>query len=106
MARCPECGQKLRFREDLKRWDHIYCESCHAELEVLNAVPLELEAVFEFEDEELVRDLNDDLEDDGDVVVDEDEIDWDENDDGSEGDGDDDDGSDGGDDDDDDDDEW
>jgi len=101
MARCPECGQKLRFREDLKRWDHIYCESCHAELEVLNAVPLELEAVFEFEEEELVRDLNDDLEDDGDMVVD--EID-----DGDEGDGDeDDDGSDDDDgDDEDDDDEW
>ena len=82
MARCPECGQKLTFREGLKRWDHIYCESCHAELEVLNPVPLELEAVFEFEDEEFVRDLNDDLDDDGDVVAD--EIDWDENDDGDE----------------------
>jgi hypothetical protein len=104
MARCPECGQKLTFREGLKRWDHIYCGSCHAELEVLNAVPLELEAVFEFEDEELIRDLNDDLEDDGDVVEDEDE-----NDDGDEGDGDDDDDDDGSDDEDEDedeDDEW
>lgn len=78
MARCPECGQKLTFREGLKRWDHIYCESCHAELEVLNPMPLELEAVFEFEDEELIRDLNDD-------------IDWDENKDGDEDENDDDD---------------
>jgi len=77
MARCPECGQRLVFREDLRRWDHIYCEFCHAELEVLNPVPLELEAVFEFEDEELVRNLNDNLDDDGDV--DEDDTDWDEN---------------------------
>ncbi len=82
MARCPECGQKLTFREGLQRWDHIYCESCHAELEVLNSMPLELEAVFEFEDEELVRDLNDDLDDDGDLV--EDDIDWDENEDSDE----------------------
>jgi len=82
MARCPECGQKLTFREGLQRWDHIYCESCHAELEVLSPMPLELEAVFEFEDEELVRDLNDDLDDDGDLV--EDDIDWDENEDSDE----------------------
>lgn len=82
MARCPECGQKLTFREGLRRWDHIHCESCHAELEVLNPVPLELEAVFEFEDEELVRDLNDILDDDGDAV--EDGTDWDESDDGDE----------------------
>ena len=87
MARCPECGQKLRIRGDLKRWDHIYCESCHAELEVLSPMPLELEAVFEFEDEELIRDLNDDLDDDGDLV--EDDIDWDENEDGDEDDNDD-----------------
>jgi lysine biosynthesis protein LysW len=80
MARCPECGQKLILREGLKRWDHIYCKSCHAELEVLSPVPLELEAVFEFEDEELVHDLNDNLDDD----VEEDSIDWDENDDGDE----------------------
>jgi lysine biosynthesis protein LysW len=69
MARCPECGQKLTFREGLQRWDHIYCESCHAELEVLNSMPLELEAVFEFEDDELVRGLNDDLDDDGEMMA-------------------------------------
>ena len=89
MAHCPECGQKLTHREGLERWDHIYCESCHAELEVLSPMPLELEAVFEFEDEELIRDLNDDLEDDGDVIAD--DINWDENDDGDEDDDDDDD---------------
>ena len=101
MARCPECGQKLTFREGLQRWDHIYCESCQAELEVLNSMPLELEAVFEFEDDELVRDLNDDLDDDGDLV--QDDIDWDENEDSDENDNND---NDDGDDDDDDDDEW
>ncbi len=101
MARCPECGQKLTFREGLQRWDHIYCESCQAELEVLNSMPLELEAVFEFEDDELVRDLNDDLDDDGDLV--EDDIDWDENEDSDENDNND---NDDGDDDDDDDDKW
>lgn len=73
MARCPECGQKLTLKTGLKRWDHIYCESCHAELEVLNALPLELEAVFDFEDEELVRDLDDEPDDD---ETEEDDIDW------------------------------
>jgi len=82
MALCPECGQKLRLRKDLQRWDHIYCESCHAELEVLHPTPLKLEAIFESEDEELVRDLNDDLKDDGDVVAD--DIDWDDNEGGDE----------------------
>lgn len=72
MARCPECGQKLTLKAGLKRWDHIYCESCHAELEVLNALPLELEAVFDFEDEELISDLDDEPDDE----TEEDDIDW------------------------------
>ena len=73
MARCPECGHKLSLREDLERWDHVYCDACHAELEILALKPLELEAVFDFEDDP--NDLEVDVDDDEDLMDDED---WDE----------------------------
>ena len=61
MARCPECGHRLTLAKAPARWDHIYCGSCRAELEVLNTMPLELEAVFDFEDADLIAELVDEL---------------------------------------------
>jgi len=80
MARCPECGHRLVLSADPKRWDHIYCESCRAELEILNTMPLELEAVFDFEDTDLIAELNDQLAE-GDELE-HDDIVWSEDDDG------------------------
>jgi lysine biosynthesis protein LysW len=94
MARCPECGEKLQVPEDLERWDRFNCESCNAELEVLRLKPLELEAVYDFEEDQDLEDLDEDLED----VEDLDDLEWDDED----GDDEDDDE----DDDDDDDDDW
>ncbi|MGC9348732.1 MAG: hypothetical protein ACP5JG_11380 [Anaerolineae bacterium] len=77
MARCPECGAKLSLAEDLERWDRIYCEACHAELEVLSLKPLELEAVYDFEEDGLLDDLDDE---DFDDLDDLDELEWDDED--------------------------
>ena len=78
MARCPECGAKLTLAKDLERWDRIYCETCNAELEVLSLQPLELEAVYDFEDDDLLNDLDDE---DFDDLDDLDELEWDDEDD-------------------------
>jgi lysine biosynthesis protein LysW len=72
MARCPECNSKLTLPEKIERWDHVYCESCNAELEVLSLRPLELEAVYDFEEDDLL----DDLDDEDDL----DQLEWDDDD--------------------------
>ena len=92
MARCPECSARLTIPNDVARWDRITCESCQAELEILSLKPLELEAVYGFEESGVLDDLDDDPDDAEDL----DDLDWDE----------DDDEDDDTDDDDDDDDEW
>jgi alpha-aminoadipate carrier protein LysW len=80
MARCPECGAKLQLPPNLERWDRVYCGSCNAELEVLSLRPLELEAVYDFEEDEITDDLDEDLEDSDDFEWDEDEEEEDDND--------------------------
>ncbi len=79
MARCPECGEKLALPASLDRWDRIYCESCKAELEVLNLKPLELEAVFDSGEDGLLDVLDEDLEDAEDLEE-SDDLEWDEED--------------------------
>ncbi len=74
MARCPECGEKLQIAPNLERWDRVYCGSCNAELEVLSVRPLELEAVYDFEEDNVIVDLDEDLDDSDDLE------DWDEDD--------------------------
>ncbi|HQE93690.1 MAG TPA: hypothetical protein PLH19_12885 [Anaerolineae bacterium] len=64
MARCPECNAKLVVAPDLERWDRIFCEACGVELEVVDVNPLELEAVYDFEDDDNTLDeLEEDEED-------------------------------------------
>jgi len=49
---------------DLERWDRIFCEACGIELEVVDVNPLELEAVYDFEDDDNALDeLEEDEED-------------------------------------------
>ena len=79
MARCPECGEKLTLPVSLDRWDRFYCESCKAELEVLNLKPLELEAVFDSGGDGLLDELDEDLEDAEDLEE-LDDLEWDEDD--------------------------
>lgn len=69
MARCPECNGKLVVPPDLQRWDRIFCETCNIELEVVDVNPLELEAVYDFEDDDNALD---------ELEEDEDDLEWDE----------------------------
>ena len=90
MARCPECTEKLTLPANLERWSRIYCGSCKAELQVLSLRPLELEAVYAFEEgDELIEDLEE-LED-SDDLEDLDDLEWDDDDDDHDDDDDDDD---------------
>lgn len=42
-AACPECDRPIRFRTPLREGQMITCSRCHAELEVVSLMPLELE---------------------------------------------------------------
>lgn len=64
MARCPECNAKLVVAPDVERWDRISCTICNIELEVVALDPLELEAVYDFDDDDNTLDeLEEDSED-------------------------------------------
>jgi lysine biosynthesis protein LysW len=64
MAKCPECNAKLTVTRKLSRSDHIFCRECKAELEVVALEPLELEAIYDFEDDsDVLNDLEEDFED-------------------------------------------
>ena len=53
MATCPVCeGTFFVDEEEVEEGDVISCEECGAELEVVSAAPLELEAVEEEEAKE------------------------------------------------------
>lgn len=62
MARCPECNAKLTIAPDTARWDRIFCAICGVELEVVALHPLELDVVYDFEDDDSALD---ELEEDG-----------------------------------------
>ena len=64
MARCPECNAKLAIARDVERWDRIFCPICNVELEVIDLHPLNLEAVYDFDDDDNALDeLEEDIED-------------------------------------------
>lgn len=73
MARCPECNAKLVVAPDLERWDRIFCEACGIELEVVDVSPLELEAVYDFQDDDNALD---------ELEEDEEDLEWDDETDG------------------------
>jgi alpha-aminoadipate carrier protein LysW len=46
MAHCPECEAAIDVEEDdVEEGQHVECQECGAELEVVNTNPLELELV-------------------------------------------------------------
>ena len=63
MARCPECSASMSLPEGVGQWSHIYCESCNTKLEILSLNPLELEAVYDDDDEDVLYELDDEDED-------------------------------------------
>ncbi len=52
MSCCPECGARIIGTETLTLWDHIFCQVCDVELEVIAVDGLEFESVYDFDDEE------------------------------------------------------
>ena len=70
MAKCPECGARLSITVDVKRGDQITCSACGRALGVLNARPLELEAVSAIKERDAFSDLD---WDDDDEIEDEDQ---------------------------------
>lgn len=69
MARCPECNARMSLPDGIGQWSHFFCESCGTKLEILNLNPLELETVYDDDDEDILYELDD-----------EDEQDWEEDD--------------------------
>ena len=73
MARCPECNARMSLPEGVGQWSHIFCDSCGTKLEILNLNPLELETVYDDDDDDVLYELED--EDDDQDWDDEDEDD-------------------------------
>jgi len=70
MTRCPECNARLKLPSDLELWDHVFCEACGVELEVIELSPLEIEVVYEVggkETDELDSDNFDELDEELDL---------------------------------------
>jgi alpha-aminoadipate carrier protein LysW len=44
---CPECGEPVGLREDVKVGERIVCVDCGVDLEVLSLYPLEIDYVLE-----------------------------------------------------------
>jgi hypothetical protein len=81
----------MSLPEGVGQWSHIFCESCGTKLEILNLHPLELETVYDDDDDDILYELDDEDDEDQDWADDEDEDEVDDDDDEDEDDLDDDD---------------
>ncbi len=52
MASCPGCEASLTIDEEIAEGETLECPECGAQLEVVNANPLELSTAFTSEEEE------------------------------------------------------
>ncbi len=52
MALCPECEATIDVEDELEEGQKMECPECGAELEVVNANPVELDVVKHEEEEE------------------------------------------------------
>jgi alpha-aminoadipate carrier protein LysW len=51
MADCPECGGAVTLHDDAEVGEIIDCDTCGAELEVVDVEPVELETAPELEED-------------------------------------------------------
>ncbi len=47
MIRCPECNAIITIPEGAEVWDHIFCQACGAELEIVALEPPEVEIAYD-----------------------------------------------------------
>ena len=52
IARCPDCGEKIRLHGKIYVGREIVCPDCDAILEIVDTDPVELDWAYEDEDEE------------------------------------------------------
>lgn len=57
VAVCPDCGEEVYLKGDIKLGMKTTCPFCHAKLEVVETVPLELD--WSKQDEDYVYDEED-----------------------------------------------
>jgi lysine biosynthesis protein LysW len=50
---CPECDGDLKFQSSPRKGDTITCPSCGAHLEVVGLSPIELDWVYDDDDQDL-----------------------------------------------------
>ena len=56
---CPECDENITLKNEIKWGQQVVCPHCSTELEVINTDPVELDWVFEENDQDY--DDDDDL---------------------------------------------
>jgi lysine biosynthesis protein LysW len=57
---CPDCDEVIRLKGKPRLEQRVTCRSCGAELEVINLTPLELDWVYDYDDEDDYDDYDDD----------------------------------------------
>jgi len=58
IATCPDCGEKISIQGEIRLGREVTCPNCEAELEIVETVPVELDWVYD-EDEEYIDDEDD-----------------------------------------------
>lgn len=61
-AYCPDCDGPIRLRGKVALGMRVTCPSCGTELEVVSLKPLELDWVYDYEDEEFEEDYEEEEE--------------------------------------------
>jgi len=52
IARCPDCGEKVRIEGKIFVGREVVCPECDAVLEIVDTEPVELDWAYEDEDED------------------------------------------------------
>ena len=59
IARCPDCGEKIRMEGAIQIGRQVFCPECDSELEVVDTQPVTLDWAYEDEEEEEEEDDED-----------------------------------------------
>jgi lysine biosynthesis protein LysW len=52
LATCPECEAEIHVDEEIDKGETMHCEECDTKLEVVGLDPIELDVVYDEEEED------------------------------------------------------
>ncbi|MBI1766299.1 MAG: hypothetical protein HYR56_33250 [Acidobacteria bacterium] len=55
LATCPECEAEIHVDEEIDKGENMHCEECDTKLEVVGLDPIELDVVYDEEEEDALE---------------------------------------------------